>query len=658
MSARAAFVPALVLVTMPLGLAALAACGGKLGTATSECCREAAAYDGGNPGLPDGGMELDAGVPGVTRNGWTWNNVGPAAADIYGIWGSAPNDVWFVGAAGLILHWDGSTFTAADSGTTAELRAVWGSGPNDVWAVGRAYFTEGPAVILRWDGMTWATVESLPSSDLYSVYGTGPSDVWAVGGKGLVVHWDGTGFSQAVTDAMTDLHGVWTQTPGDAWATGPIPSIAYDTGVFHLTGGTWASVPPPSGRIVLSSVWGHASTDLWFAGEEQVDPAAPDLDPSGYVVHWDGSSWGPPEVVSTYDTPVGGIFGSSAGDVHAAGWSVALGWSDGAWSTQNLQGQFDTTWESGPSDVWAAGLGGVMAHWDGAAWTQITPPPRPMGVYSAAAIWADTPSDAWAAGNGPVDAQLAHWNGSTWEPSTISAASPAYLYFVDIWGTGPNDVWGTGSGPDPTGGRIIHWDGTTWSDMFDMPHIYEFAGMWGAAPNDVWFAGGNGVIAHWDGKGITTTTLPTMDGFSVIVGTSANDIWALGGANDALSSIYHWDGSGWTAATVPQTSGFVSGAYAASPNDIWAVGFEGGAVHWDGSSWSVPSTALPEEVGAIWGSGPSDIWAVGWFGAALHYDGSTWTPIGITESDLVGVSGTSANDVWMLSGAGAILHHP
>lgn len=652
MSARIA------LVSTALVLAALAACGGKLGTAASDCCRDAAAYDGGNPALPDGGMELDASVPGVTRNGWTWNNVGPAAADLYGVWGSASNDVWFVGAAGIILHWDGSTFTAPDSGTTAELRGIWGSGPNDVWVVGRAYFTEGPAVILHWDGMTWTTVESLPSSDLYAVYGTGPSDVWAVGGKGLVVHWDGTRFSQTVTDAMTDLHGVWTQTPGDAWATGAITSEEYGTSVFHLTGGTWTSVPPPSGQIVLSSVWGHASTDLWFAGDEQVDPAAPGLDPSGYVVHWDGSSWGSPEVVSTYNTQLGGIFGSNAGDVHAVGWGVALGWNDGAWSTQSLDGQFEATWESGPNDEWAVGLGGVMAHWDGSAWTQITAPPPPLGIYSAAAIWADTPSDAWAVGNGPVDAQLEHWNGSTWEPSTLSAASPAYLYFVDVWGTGPNDVWGTGSGPDPTGGRIIHWDGTTWSDMFDMPHIYGFAGMWGASPNDVWFGGGSGVIAHWDGKGITTTTLPTMDGFSVIVGTSANDVWALGGANDALSSIYHWDGSGWSAAAVPQTSGYVSGAYAASPNDIWAVGFEGGAVHWDGSTWSVPSTPLPEEVGAIWGSGPSDIWAVGWFGASLHYDGNAWNPIGITESDLVGVSGTSADDVWMLSGAGAILHHP
>jgi hypothetical protein len=143
--------------------------------------------------------------------------------------------------------------------------------------------------------------------------------------------------------------------------------------------------------------------------------------------------------------------------------------------------------------------------------------------------------------------------------------------------------------------------------------------MWGASPNDVWFGGGSGVVAHWDGNGITATTLPTMDGFDVIVGTSANDVWALGGANDALSSIYHWDGTGWSAAVVPQTSGFVSGAYAASPDDIWSVG---------------------------------------WFGAALHYDGTAWTPVGITESDLVGVSGTSASDVWMLGGDGAILHHP
>ena len=52
------------------------------------------------------------------------------------VWGSGASDVWAVGDSGTILHWDGSAWTSASSGTTFALFGVWGSGANDVWAVG------------------------------------------------------------------------------------------------------------------------------------------------------------------------------------------------------------------------------------------------------------------------------------------------------------------------------------------------------------------------------------------------------------------------------------------------------------------------------------------------------------------------------------------
>jgi hypothetical protein len=618
-----------------------------------------------NPAMNDAGnvLEPDASIPGVSRNGWTWDNVGPQAADLYGVWGSGPSDVWFVGAAATILHWDGHTFTAPDSGTSCELRGIWGSGPSDVWVVGRTYFAEGPAVILHWDGTAWATVETLPASDLYAVSGTGPTDVWAVGGKGLVVHWDGTAWTQSVlgnVDAGTpnDLDAVWTGAPGDVWAAGSITPVAYESTLFHRTGGTWSSVTPPdNGRAELASVWGSSPTDVWFAGQSQVDPAAPRVDPSGYLIHWDGTNWGTPFIVPTFSTPLGSVFGSSATDVHAAGWGVALSLS-GSWSVEALPGDYDATWESGPSDVWAVGLGGVMAHWDGTAWTQLTPPPPARGIYTAAAIWADTTNDAWIAGNGPLGADLERWNGTAWVTSTLSSASPAYLYFVNIWGTGPSDVWGVGTGAEDTSGRIIHYDGTSWTDMYDAPSNYGFSGVWGSSASDVWFAGGNSTLVHWDGQQMTPTSFGTSDGFEAVAGSSATDVWVAGNLDSSLSSMHHWDGSTWSSVTIPSDIGFITSLYVASSSDIWGVGWEGGAAHWDGSSWAAPTTPLPQEVGSVWGSSGSDIWAVGWFGAVLHYDGSAWTLVSLTESDLAGVSGTSATNVWMVTSAGAILHHP
>jgi hypothetical protein len=50
------------------------------------------------------------------------------------------------GLAGVIVHWDGTRWSAVDSATVRDLRAIWGSGPQDVWAVGER------GTMVHWDG--------------------------------------------------------------------------------------------------------------------------------------------------------------------------------------------------------------------------------------------------------------------------------------------------------------------------------------------------------------------------------------------------------------------------------------------------------------------------------------------------------------------------
>ena len=67
---------------------------------------------------------------------WCWRNPLPQGNTLRGLWVSGASDVWAVGQAGTILHWDGSAWTSVPSGTTNGLLGVWGSGASDVWAVG------------------------------------------------------------------------------------------------------------------------------------------------------------------------------------------------------------------------------------------------------------------------------------------------------------------------------------------------------------------------------------------------------------------------------------------------------------------------------------------------------------------------------------------
>ena len=95
------------------------------------------------------------------------------------LWGAGENDVWAVGAQGVIRHWSGGpAWTIVPSPVIEDLHGVWGSRSDDVWAVG------DDGVVIHWDGKAWTVSETpLPENNrprLYSVSGQG-SEVFIVG---------------------------------------------------------------------------------------------------------------------------------------------------------------------------------------------------------------------------------------------------------------------------------------------------------------------------------------------------------------------------------------------------------------------------------------------------------------------------------------------
>lgn len=52
------------------------------------------------------------------------------------VWGSSASDVFAVGQAGTILHYNGSTWRRMPSGTATGLKGVWGESTGEVFAVG------------------------------------------------------------------------------------------------------------------------------------------------------------------------------------------------------------------------------------------------------------------------------------------------------------------------------------------------------------------------------------------------------------------------------------------------------------------------------------------------------------------------------------------
>jgi hypothetical protein len=76
-----------------------------------------------------------------------------SGSPMYGVWGTSATNIYAVGAAGRILHFDGTSWSSMSSPTGARLSRVSGSSAKDVWAA-------GDTVVLHFDGSAWKTVTS------------------------------------------------------------------------------------------------------------------------------------------------------------------------------------------------------------------------------------------------------------------------------------------------------------------------------------------------------------------------------------------------------------------------------------------------------------------------------------------------------------------
>ena len=113
--------------------------------------------------------------------------------NLHGIWGPTANNLYIVGDAGLIYHFNLHAglplYNTETSNTAVALRAVHGSSGSDLWAVG------GNQVLHSTGDGNWVAQTNLPNnaSDLYGVFAISSTDVYVVGvyapsGQKIIMH--------------------------------------------------------------------------------------------------------------------------------------------------------------------------------------------------------------------------------------------------------------------------------------------------------------------------------------------------------------------------------------------------------------------------------------------------------------------------------------
>lgn len=472
--------------------------------------------------------------------------------------GLGPTDLVAVGSGGKIIRSDGTTITQQTSGTTRDLFAVASIGPGTAFTVGDA------GTVLRLDGTSWTPVAAPTTNPLRAVCGTSPADVFAGGDGGTMLHFDGTRWTALPLPSTEDVTGLWcgSSTVYVVTATRDRDGGTYITGhSYRLDGTSWTLLAMPTGTQQLRAISGTGPTDLYAAGN---GPAA---------YHFDGSTW-----VRLADLPwdYGSIYtllsvwadgrGIFAGSTEG----TTLAYRDGVWTPLGISRGYRGIYAASPSAIYAVGVFGEIARFDGRAWTAMT-------------------------------------SGTT---HTLRG----------VWGTGPNNVYAVG--PFVT---MLHFDGVSWRPV-PLPTANGLWGIWGSGPNDVYAVGDAGTIVHFDGISWTQQSSGVNSGFGAVWGSSATDVFAV--ANDG--TILHSDGRTWRRMASGSSESLQS-VWGSGPTDVYASGSNATILHYDGASWRGVQSGGPATVYGLWGTGPNDVYAVGCGGGGigiLHFDGHTWSQMG------------------------------
>lgn len=460
----------------------------------------------------------------------------------------------------------------------------------------------------------WTPMKSPVHDPMHFVWGTGTSDVWVSYDPGGLLHYDGVAWTDvSVPLGATPVRAVWGTGRSDLW-------VSFNTNLpklWHFDGTKFTA--PVATTSLPVAMWGAAKNDFFLSDGD-------------HLYHCDGNTL-TMEFTQLMANFVA-LWGSGASDVFAVGIGGWIAHYDGTRWTDSMVGSFDTVWGNGPHDVYAGGQSGV-AHYDGVAWTIV-------GGGNIVNLWASGTTDVFLldAGTPAMPTNTAkHFDSASW--SALPLAGGRWF-----WGSSARDVFLVGDGP------ILHYQGASWNSPSGIPASTAVSSIWAPAPNNVWVAGAGGVY-RFDGS--SWTQVPPAPGpltRPLVWGSSSNDVYLVG------DNVFHWNGSGsWNPVPGALIHTSPLGVWGSGPNDVYVLTV-GQTIHFDGSNWTNNPAPANGWTGAIWGSGKNDVFAGRQGGDVFHFDGSGWTnlPVPLPQHGMVdAIFGTGPKDVWF-GGANSLAH--
>ncbi len=229
--------------------------------------------------------------------------------------GTGDNDVWVLSNSAT-YHYDGGRWSAHHL-VARKLSAV---APDDVWFGGYM------GTVVHYDGRKFESFTIEPAKKAYrdvSSVAAWPGEVWVAFNEPGYYRHEGADWVRVEPSALRGwkIDHFWGKTKTDVWAALNRPGSAK---VAHLENGTWTIYDKPGGSVFA----GSATDDVWFRsvggmvhwdGSKLTDHAIPQpkarlygiavrspkdalaVGARGVALRWDGSSWNALPAVSNYE---------------------------------------------------------------------------------------------------------------------------------------------------------------------------------------------------------------------------------------------------------------------------------------------------------------------------------------------------------------------
>lgn len=460
---------------------------------------------------------------------WTLQEIeGDPGRTLYGVWGSAPDDIYASGD-GVVVHYDGTSWSTVSDPVISgiEWRGIGGSGPNEVLLAGEGGFFN-TAHFLHFDGANWNDIAVPPmggNTYLTDVWSVGPNAAFAVGVPGRILAWNGSTLSDQDSGTTEALNGVWAASQNDVFAVGVRNTVV------RYNGSQWNAVDFDFGTDNVRAVFGFAGNDVigggrgayrfngaiwevvlpsaeprnvWASGQDNAlilgantlrydGETARDEDFGGLTVPPLVAGWGPADNIVLV-----GADGSAF---------LYDGESWGAMTTNNTNSLTDV-WGSDVDNVFAVGSDGTILNFNGAGWGAMA-----SGTSAfLAGVSGTGPDNVYAVGD---QGTILRYNGVTWSPMESGVDD----FLRDVLAIDESTIY------VPFDGGLLVGDGVSW-----VPQSVDINGMDvavfeldGTAPDNL-FISGTGFFGHYDGT--TTTPLPALPSASFVTAPGPRTVFA------------------------------------------------------------------------------------------------------------------------------------